>query len=89
MRASFHPCVKCGFCCRQGACSYGRWDASRGACAFLTGDDKCSKYDEIVETEKDSAMPMFGCGCSSPMFNERRNRKIRAMYAANFQEAGV
>jgi hypothetical protein len=72
--------VRYGYCCRQGVCLYGKWDEAKRACAFLTDDDLCSKHAEIVEDQKFSAMPMFGCGCSSPMFNERRNAKIRSMY---------
>jgi hypothetical protein len=80
-------CVQCGYCCTVRPCVYGaevvpRGDgvqlvATRGRCRFLTEDNKCAKYDEIVEKERGSRYPMFGCGCSSPMFNEVREAKIR------------
>ena len=50
--------------------------ALSGACKFLTEDNKCAKYDEIVEAEKDSKYPMFGHGCSSTLFNTVREAKI-------------
>jgi hypothetical protein len=43
----------------------------------------------IVEAEKGMVWPMFGCGCSSTLFNEMRDAKIRAQYAPNFQKSGV
>ena len=51
----------------------------KGACEFLTEDKKCAKYEEILEAEKGSRYPMFGCGCSSSLFNEVRESKIREM----------
>jgi len=54
---------------------------SRGVCVHLEvsedlGDGvfvySCSIRDEIMEREKDSAFPMFGCECSSTVFNDKR-----------------
>jgi len=73
------PCVQCGWCCRVGPCPYGEWDAARECCRFLTEDDKCGKYAEIVEAEKGSRCPMMGSGCSSTLFNERREAKLREL----------
>jgi hypothetical protein len=68
----------CGYCCRVGPCAYGEWDAERGCCRLLT-DDLCPRHDEIVELERGSRFPMFGSGCSSTLFNERRERKLAAL----------
>ena len=67
------PCIQCGYCCKRGTCGYGAWNPIREQCTFLTADNRCSRYDEIVELEKDSKYPMMGCGCSSPLFNEVRD----------------
>ena len=68
-------CYRCGYCCRRGTCVYGRWDRQQKQCAFLTPDNLCAKYDEIVANESGSKYPMFGCGCSSTLFNEARDAK--------------
>lgn len=70
------PCVQCGYCCTVRPCSYGKWDERAKQCAFLDSDNRCTKYAEIVEHEKESKYPMMGCGCSSSMFNERREAKL-------------
>lgn len=72
-------CVQCGYCCTVKPCFIGTWDAEKKRCAFLTEDTKCAKYDEIRELEKNAGYPMFGCGCSSSMFNNVRKAKIRSM----------
>lgn len=75
-----HPCVKCGYCCSKGPCSYGEW--ANDKCIFLVVDDPekgtfvCSKYKQIKEFEKRSQYPMFDCGCSSAMFNDIRANVI-------------
>ena len=84
-----NKCCMCGYCCTVCSCVYGaevvpRGDgvalvATRGTCRFLTEDKKCGKYDEIVEKEKGSRYPMFGCGCSSSLMNTVREAKIKAM----------
>jgi len=71
------PCVQCGFCCTEGRlCGYGEHDREKNQCEFLTAESKCSKHDEIVALESNSDYPTFGWGCSSPMFNERRDAMI-------------
>lgn len=72
-------CVKCGYCCTVRACRYGEWDKIKKQCRFLTEDNLCSKYDEISKLESQSLYPMFGSGCSSSLFNERREMKIAEM----------
>ncbi len=78
-----NPCVQCGFCCKRGNCSYGEWDPDKKQCERLTDDNTCSLYDFIIEKEKDSRYPMFGCGCSSSMFNEDRDAKMRQIENIN------
>lgn len=72
-------CVKCGYCCTKRPCCYGEWNSERSQCEFLTSDNLCSKYDEIKAIEFKSMYPMFGSGCSSSLFNERREMKISEM----------
>ena len=73
-------CVQCGYCCTVRPCVYGaEVVALKGRCKFLTEDNKCAKYDEIVEKEKGSQYPMFGSGCSSALFNDVREAKMQTM----------
>jgi len=81
-------CVRCGFCCKQAPCSYGEvcgytdhkgWP--EGHCKFLQSNYGytyiCGKYDEIKHIENGSPYPMFGSGCSSPLFNKDRENVMR------------
>jgi predicted molibdopterin-dependent oxidoreductase YjgC len=70
-------CVKCGYCCTVGPCFYGVWNPKKGQCEYLTDDNLCSKYKEIQGHSGSKVSPAFGAGCSSSMFNERRDAKIR------------
>jgi hypothetical protein len=72
-----YPCYQCGYCCTVSNCAYGGWDPEKGQCKFLAEDSTCSKYDEIVRHEKNHRFPMMGCGCSSPLCNDRRAAKMR------------
>ena len=74
MRTS--PCYQCGYCCTVSPCAVGEWDPDKKQCRFLTDNTECAKYSEIVEKEKDSMTPMMGCGCSSPLLNEIRAKKM-------------
>jgi hypothetical protein len=70
-------CIKCGYCCSKAICGYG--EIEDGECKFLKIDDnrigtyKCLKYEEIILREKEEKYPMFGCGCSSTLFNDIRD----------------
>jgi hypothetical protein len=72
------PCVKCGYCCTVGPCAFGDWDPERRRCRHLTDGGLCARHAEIVEAERGAAVrfPMFGCGCSSPLFNSVREAKL-------------
>ena len=77
-------CAKCGYCCTVAPCIYGRRNNGKRDCDFLGEPDEfgrrdCLKYSEIFGKEMDYPMPMFGCGCSSPMFNTVRCEVIRKM----------
>jgi hypothetical protein len=71
------PCVSCGYCCRRAVCPFGRWDPLRGACAHLTDDERCGRFEEIVALPVRLwwASPAFGAGCCSPL-NERRRALV-------------
>lgn len=75
------PCVRCGFCCRQGPCGYGHWDRERKCCAHLTEDSLCGLYDEIILSGISHIHPGFGTGCSSVLFNPDREKKISELRA--------
>lgn len=58
------PCIKCGFCCKQGVCSFGEWDQEKHQCCFLTKDNLCERYQFILETgDLQNMSPAFGAGC--------------------------
>jgi hypothetical protein len=73
----FPPCVQCAYCCTVRPCPYGSWDEENHRCTFLTEDARCSKYEEIVRTAGSEWSPAFGAGCSSSLFNDVRDAKIR------------
>jgi len=75
-------CVQCGYCCTKGVCQFGVWDEGRGCCAFLTGEGKCVAYERIQRYPAAKMNPAFGAGCSSTLFNQRRERKIAEILAA-------
>jgi hypothetical protein len=76
-------CVQCGYCCTVSSCGHGRWNPEKHQCDFLGADSKCTIYDSIRERESKQAPAwrMMGCGCSSPLCNEMRDRKIAELNA--------
>ena len=75
------PCVQCGYCCSVTPCAYGKWNHELKRCALLNDNGSCSIYNQIVAIEKTRGdkYPMMGCGCSSPLCNERRGQKMISM----------
>jgi hypothetical protein len=82
-----HPCVRCGFCCKSFPCGFGEDDES-GGCVHLKEIDllggkvpiyACGLYDYIRTQPGWKMSPAFGQGCSSPLFNDMRERVIKAM----------
>jgi len=67
-----NECVMCGYCCSKRPCIHG----TGSPCVYLV-DNKCAKYEEIKILESNDPYPMFGCGCSSSLFNTRRDNAIR------------
>ena len=72
-------CVQCGYCCTVRCCPYGEWDEKKAQCKFLTKENLCAKYEEIKKKPGSEISPAFGAGCSSSLFNERRDEKIREL----------
>ncbi|ABS61082.1 hypothetical protein [Fervidobacterium nodosum] len=72
-------CVKCGWCCKHTICYYGEWDYEKNQCKFLTEDNLCSKYDEIVALEEDMRLEikLFGSGCCLNYSNPDRLKIIK------------
>jgi len=76
-------CIQCGYCCRVRPCPFG---ATIGPfnhqCRFLEEESKvgdvviykCGKYREILAIPGSDFSPAFGSGCSSPLFNNARDR---------------
>lgn len=79
-------CVECGFCCTVGVCQYGVWNEERKCCSFLTKSNKCSIYHKIKEWPEAKWNPAFGAGCSSTMFNERRDKKMEELELAEYAD---
>jgi len=84
---SARPCIRSGFCCKQGTCPYGVYDIKAERCRHLVDDvevspgqftTKCAIYDHINEQPESIWSPAFGAGCCSPMFNPDRDAIINA-----------
>lgn len=72
-------CVQCGYCCKHTPCYYGEWDEEKQKCKYLTDENKCSKYNEIVEYENsiNLKVKMFGSGCCLNYLNPDRLKILR------------
>ena len=70
-------CVQCGYCCTVRACFAGKYDFKNKRCKFLTKDNLCGIYNEIIEKYGIEGSPAFGAGCSSTLFNTQREKTIR------------
>lgn len=72
------PCLRSGYCCKQGVCSFGEWDTDKNQCKHLVGDEpgqhSCGIYEEIVTSLPETNWhfsPAFGAGCCSPFNGDR------------------
>jgi len=71
------PCQRSGYCCEQGPCPFGTWDAEAKRCAELSydadGKAVCGKFADITALPWRMwwAAPSFGSGCCSPMNPKR------------------
>jgi hypothetical protein len=77
MRELNNDCVQCGHCCRVSTCAFGKWDEVEHQCVHLTEDTKCGIYNKIKLSSNWEINPAFGFGCSSTMFNQDREIKLR------------
>ena len=81
---SSSPCVRSGWCCKQGPCPFGKWDVEKNQCSFLGGDIPgehfCEKYDEIMEDPSSWVSPAFGAGCCLSLNGDRQ--KVLLLRAA-------
>ncbi len=74
MTIKYWACVNCGFCCRQDACSFGKWNYTLKQCEYLSFENKqsiCKKYDEIIQYPQAEFNPAFGAGCCANLNTER------------------
>ena len=78
------PCVRCGFCCKQGSCQFGQYDFEKKQCEFLIQIDsdtyRCGRYEFIVESPPEARAdfsPAFGAGCCSPINTDRQGKIVR------------
>lgn len=74
------PCQRSGWCCEQGPCGFGAWDAERTRCVHLSyeGDQAaCARYEEILAMPQQVwwLSPAFGAGCCSPLNPKRQRSK--------------
>lgn len=69
------PCVRSGYCCKQGVCQFGEWDSAKNQCRHLLGDKPgehaCGIAEFIVECDGWDWSPAFGAGCCSPFNGDR------------------
>lgn len=76
-------CVRCGFCCSQSPCPFGKLADVGIGCAFLQYDDDhlatCTRYDKIVKDPSQVFSPAFGYGCCANL-NTYRREIILAKY---------
>jgi hypothetical protein len=66
-------CVQCGYCCTVAPCKHGKWNEEKTRCKFLNDNNLCQIYEKIKNDEEIG----FGKGCSSSLFNEWRDKKIK------------
>lgn len=71
-------CVQCGYCCSVTPCAFGM-AGTDGGCVYLTEDNLCARYDELKDNPKAYYNPAFGSGCCSPLFNTRRQQRIKEL----------
>ncbi|QTA37947.1 hypothetical protein JYK00_09565 [Thermosipho ferrireducens] len=72
-------CLKCGYCCKHTPCFYGEWDSEKQRCRYLTENNLCGKYKEIVALEEKMGLreKMFGSGCCLNYMNPDRLKLLR------------
>ena len=56
-------CLRCGYCCKTAACSFGEGEPCRYLVGKGPGDYECGLYDLIVEQPDAEVTPAFGAGC--------------------------
>lgn len=73
------PCLRSGYCCKQGICSFGEWDSAKGQCSHLGGEKPGEHYcmiaEYIVTCPGWDFSPAFGAGCCSPGNPDRKGLK--------------
>jgi predicted molibdopterin-dependent oxidoreductase YjgC len=72
-------CVQCGYCCSKAPCDFGKWNQEKHRCNYLTENNLCSKYAEIIKNPSQKWNPAFGYGCCMSLFNTVREEKIKNM----------
>lgn len=86
-------CIGCGYCCLQRPCEFGESISDKKpACRYVKVIKKgngfaifgCRKYQEIQKTGRGEISPAFGAGCSSTLFNERRDRVLTGIMRGDF-----
>jgi len=84
---TIQPCIRSGFCCKKAPCAYGEVDPKTGWCSSLREVSKigdapiygCGRYDYIKTQPGWEFSPAFGGGCSSTLFNDDREKILRAV----------
>ncbi len=56
-------CLRCGYCCKTAACSFGEGKPCRYLVGEKPGDYECGLYDFTVEQPDAEVAPAFGAGC--------------------------
>ena len=82
--AAAHPCVGCGFCCRQNICCLGLFRLDQAGVGLEKVPDQCpwlhwieaeERYECLLASQYPGQLAI-GAGCSSTLFNEDRDRTI-------------
>jgi hypothetical protein len=79
-------CVRCGYCCTVAPCTFGTYNEIKKQCSYLTDNNECEIYDEIIKNSSCNLSPAFNTGCSSTLFNSRREEKIKQMKQDEFEK---
>ena len=56
-------CLRCGYCCKTAACSFGEGKPCRYPAGDGPTDYECGLFDFIVEQPDAGVAPAFGAGC--------------------------
>ena len=80
------PCVRCGFCCKQGSCQFGQYDFEKKQCEFLIQIDSdtysCGRtlivagdmnsLQKVLQRQEPTLAPRLGQDVALPSTQDQR-----------------